>query len=65
MEINQIKYPADRIVHWSTGEVLCCEEHGRALVKLGEVLGSHIPVTKLLEPAECKNCVNENKHITL
>lgn len=62
MSDDAIKYPADRVVHWATGPVNCCEEHGRQLVGLGNMLGSHIAVTKLEEPAECSNCVNEAKN---
>ena len=61
---TEIKYPADRVVHWATGPVNTCEEHGRQLVVLGNMLGSHIAVTKLEEPAECSNCVNENQSKT-
>lgn len=54
------KYPADRTVHWATGPVDTCEAHGRALVNLGNMLGSHIAVTKLIDKnAECLNCKNE------
>jgi len=62
VENKEIKYPADRIVHWSTGEVPCCEKHGLALIRLGAMLGGHVVATKLLEPKECTNCVNENKN---
>lgn len=57
----RIKYPADRVVHWPTGPVNCCETHGAQLVGLGNMLGSHIAVTKLEKPAECSNCANENR----
>ncbi|KKK60615.1 hypothetical protein LCGC14_3022570 [marine sediment metagenome] len=49
----KIKYPADRVVHWATGPVNTCEEHGRQLVGMGKFLGTHVAVTKLEKPAEC------------
>ena len=56
----EAKYPADRVVHWPSGPVNTCEAHGRALVALSTILGSHIAVTKLTEKnAECSNCKNE------
>lgn len=59
--MEEIKYPANCVVHWSTGPVNCCEQHGLALINLGRMLGGHVVRTKLEEPAECSNCVNENK----
>ena len=56
---DEIKYPASCVVHWATGPVTCCEKHGRALVALGNMLGSHIAMTKLEEEAECSNCKAE------
>ena len=55
------KYPASCVAHWSTGGVNCCDLHASALVKLGSFMGLHVPVTTLLEPAACTNCVNEAK----
>ena len=55
-----MKYPADRTVQWPSGPVNTCEKHGNALIALGGMLGSNVVATKLLEPAECLNCVNEN-----
>jgi hypothetical protein len=52
---KEIKYPVDRLVHWPTGPVATCEEHGNDLLALSNMLGSHIAVTKLLEEAECLN----------
>ena len=60
-EKKKRKYPADRTVHWPSGPVNTCEAHGRALVALSTMLGSHIAVTTLIGEAECSNCVNENK----
>lgn len=57
---KEVEYPATMTVHWPTGPVNCCEAHGRALVGLSNMLGSHVGVTKLTEPAQCSNCVNEN-----
>lgn len=54
-----IKYPADRVVHWASGPVNTCEEHGNQLLTVAKVLGTHVAVTTLDEPAECKNCVSE------
>jgi len=48
----KIKYPADRVVHWATGPVNTCEEHGRQLVGMGKFLGTHVAVTKLEKPAD-------------
>ena len=55
------KYPATVVVHWATGPVNTCDKHGRALVGLGNMLGSHIAVTKLEDKAECSNCISESK----
>lgn len=46
-------------VHWATGPVNCCLKHAEALKRLGEMLGSHIAVTKLDGVHECVNCTNE------
>lgn len=53
------KYPATVLVHWPSGPVATCDEHGLQLVGLGNFLGSHIVATPLTVPAECVNCVNE------
>lgn len=50
---------AAMLVHWPTGPVACCDEHGAQLVALGDFLGTHIVATTLTEPAECVNCANE------
>lgn len=61
MEKTEIKYPATVNVHWVTSAVPCCEYHANALVKMGKFLGSVVPCSEVLEPAECANCVNEAK----
>ena len=58
--MNEIKYPATCVVHWATGPVNACEKHAQQIITMGRVLGTHVVATKLEEPAECKNCVNEN-----
>lgn len=60
MKKKEEKYPATMIVHWPTGPVPCCDKHGRALVGLGNMLGSHIAITKVETPQECSNCKNES-----
>ncbi len=57
--MSELKYPATVDVHWPTGPVACCDEHGKTLVGLGAFMGSHIAMTKLTEPKECSNCINE------
>lgn len=54
-------YPATQVVHWPSGPVSTCDAHGRALVALSTMLGTHIAVTKLtaLDEQECSNCKNE------
>lgn len=59
--MSDIKYPATMVVHWATGPVNCCDTHGQQLIGLVGALGSHVVATKLEKPAECSNCVNENK----
>lgn len=61
MNDNNIKFPAICHAHWSTGAVPACESHANSLVKLGEFMGLHVPLTTLPAPAECTNCINENK----
>ncbi len=57
--MSEIKYPATMDVHWPTGPTACCDDHAKQLVGLGNMLGSHIATTKLIEPKECMNCKNE------
>ena len=57
----KIKFPATQVVHWATGPVNCCDTHAAQLIGLGNMLGSHVVATTLPAPAECTNCVNENK----
>lgn len=52
-----IEFPALVLVHWPSGPVPCCPEHGEELLKLGNFLGSHIVATPITEPAECVNCL--------
>lgn len=59
------KYPASCVVHWPTGPVKCCDRHANELLTLGNLLGSHIVATKLIQEDEddleqCGNCVNES-----
>lgn len=55
------KFPATFLVHWPTGPTACCANHARALIRLGQMLGSHIAATKAPDDAECMNCINEAK----
>ncbi len=57
---EKMKFPATVVVHWATGPVNCCEKHARGLVGLGNMLGTHVPVTKMQGEAECSNCINES-----
>jgi hypothetical protein len=54
-----MEFPATMLVHWPSGPVPCCDEHGRQLIGLGSFLGSHVVATTLDAPAECVNCMNE------
>ena len=58
---EEIKHPATFVVHWATGPVNACVEHANKIIGIGRFLGTHVVATKLSEPAECENCVNENK----
>lgn len=57
----KIKYPASCVVHWPSGPEACCDQHARALIGLGNMLGSHVVATKLETSTECSHCVNEKK----
>jgi hypothetical protein len=59
--MSKTTYPATMVVHWATGPVNCCDTHGQQLITLGNFMGTHTVATKLEAPAECSNCVNENK----
>jgi hypothetical protein len=59
MKKKEIKYPAICTVHWATGPTDTCDKHARALVALGNMLGTHVPVTKLEKESECMNCKND------
>ena len=52
-------YPATCVVHWSTGPVATCDKHARGLMALGNMLGTHVAVTKLTQTTECSNCKSE------
>lgn len=56
--MSKTKYPATMVVHWASGPVNCCDEHGRQLITLGKFLGSHTFATKLEAPqvANLTNC---------
>ena len=60
---NKIKYPATCTVHTPSGAVNACDEHTRQMFALASAMGWHMNRTKLEKPAECSNCVNENKII--
>jgi len=53
--------PASCIVHWASGPLPACDKHAKALVRMGNMLGSHIAITKLEENQECSSCVNEKE----
>jgi hypothetical protein len=54
------EFPASKAVHWTSGVVYACDEHAREIVKLGEFMGSHIPVSYAPPGSQCKNCENES-----
>ena len=58
---KKIKYPATCVSHWATGPTNTCDEHSMQLIGLGQIMGCHVPVTKLDGEAECTNCKNEAK----
>ena len=55
------EFPASKAVHWPSGVVYACDEHARGIVKLGEFMGSHIPVSYAPPGSQCCNCINESK----
>lgn len=55
------EFPASKAVHWPSGVVFACDYHATGIVKLGEVLGSHIPVSYAPPGSQCSNCINESK----
>lgn len=59
--MTDIEHPATCVAHWPSGPTNCCEKHARELVGLGRFMGTHVPVTTLLTPSSCDNCVNEAK----
>ena len=58
MKEREVEYPATCVAHWATGPVNTCDEHAKQLVALGRIMGCHVAVTQLEEPAECTNCAN-------
>lgn len=61
--MTEIRYPATQTVHTPSGPTNACDEHAAGIYNLiGGILGGHVNSTQLEEPAECDNCVNENKN---
>lgn len=56
-----LEHPASCLVHWPSGPVAACDKHANGLVALAKFMGGHVVATKLTEPAQCSNCVNEAK----
>lgn len=54
-------HPATCDAHWATGPVPSCDRHAQELVALGRFMAFRVILTALTEPAQCANCVNENK----
>jgi len=59
--MSEIRYPATQTVHCPSGPTNACDEHAHQVKHLMSFMGAHVVATKLEEPAECDNCVNENK----
>lgn len=59
--MDTITHPATCNAHWANGPTPACDEHARGIVALGRFMGMHVPLTKLDQPANCANCVNEAK----
>jgi hypothetical protein len=53
------EFPAAFTVHWANGPVQCCVKHAQALIRLGNMLGAHVPATAAEPGGECINCKNE------
>jgi hypothetical protein len=60
-KIKKIEYPAICVIHTPSGPVNACEEHARQIEGLASCMGWYVNRTFLERPAECSNCVNENK----
>jgi len=58
---DEIKYPAIMVGQWAAGPVNLCVKHASQLKAVGDAMGAPVNFTPLLSPAECSNCVNENK----
>lgn len=56
-----IKYPCVGIAHWPSGPIALCRSHLLWLLHIGEVMGTHVVVTKLTHEQDCINCVIANK----
>ena len=56
-----MRYPATCTVHTPSGPTNACEEHAAKAENLFAFMGAHTNRTVLTEPAECDNCMNENK----
>lgn len=52
---------AEVLAHWPSGPVPCCMHHAYGLVKLGALMGVQVILTKLINKAQCTNCVSEDK----
>ena len=57
----EIKYPATQTVHCPNGTTNACDKNAYAVKGLMRFMGAHVVSTKLDSPAECDNCINENK----
>ena len=55
--------PAALIVHWPTGPVFCCIEHGEKLLSVGKFMGAHVHVEPYNGNEPCTNCINEAKTV--
>lgn len=60
-DTTEITHPATCHAHWSNGPKPACDEHAQQIVGLGRFMGLHVPLTKLLHPENCQNCLNEAK----
>lgn len=59
---DEIRFPATSLVHWPGKSTAACDKHTADLQALNNFMGGPLLArTALKEPAECANCVNENK----
>lgn len=65
IENYDVKFPAVILAVWGDKRVYCCKEHYDGLVKVGGVMGLHVPAYPLNygDKRECLNCVNEAKGV--